>query len=515
MRATERTGEAHYVKLRGWVRRAAVLTALIAGCLSGFAGCLSCFASAATSAPSTPRLGHAGRWIIDPTGRVVIVHGFGMVYKVPPYYPSAAGFGADDAAFLKRMGFNVVRVGIIWKAVEPRPGVYDGRYLEHIAATVRTLARDGIFSLLDFHQDMYNERFQGEGAPDWAVQDDGLANPKNGFPANYLTNPALQRAEDHFWANSPGPGGVGLQDRYAAAWRHVARMFRAVTGVLGYELLNEPSAGTQFSTCLAPTGCPAFDAELTAFDRRVAGAIRTVDRHTLIFYEPDVGFDFGVVTHVGALDRGPAGFAFHDYCLAASPNGCASEPRGLANALGHVAQTHEALLMTEWGSSPYRGDLARMASLADRYMVPWTEWAYCPCHDPTGPTPDPLVLNPAKAPVGANVGQLALHVLVEPYPQLIAGTPLSWAYTRQTRTFELRYSTSKASGGGRFAAGAVTEIATPRLIYGRPYAVHVRGGAVISPRGAPVLEIAACPGARTISVQVLPSGRDREACRRA
>lgn len=438
-----------------------------------------------------------------------------MVYKVPPYYPAAAGFGADDAAFLRRMGFNVVRVGVIWKAVEPKPGVYNDRYLKHIAATVRTLAKHGIFSLLDFHQDMYNERFQGEGAPDWAVQDDGLPNPRNGFPVNYATNPALQRAEDHFWTNSPGPGGVGLQDRYAAAWRHVARMFRAVRGVLGYELLNEPSAGTQFVSCLAPSGCPAFDAQLTAFHRRVAKAIRTVDRRTLIFYEPDVGFDFGVATHVGALGHGPAGFAFHDYCLTASPNGCPSEPSGFTNALGHVAHTREALLLTEFGSSPFRGDLTGMVSMADANMVPWIEWSYCPCNDPTGATPDPLVVNPAKPPRGSNVGRFAQGILVEPFPQLVSGTPISWSYNRQKKTFQLRYSTARAGGRGRFAAGAITDISTPRFIYGRPYAVHVRGGAIVSAPGSPVLEIAACGGTRKISVQVLPSGRDRQSCQLA
>jgi endoglycosylceramidase len=217
---------------------------------------------------------------------------------------------------------------------------------------------------------------------------------------------------------------------------------------------------------------------------------------------------------VHALGHGPAGFAFHDYCLAPSPNGCASEPRGITNALGHVAQTHEALLMTEWGSNPYRRDLTGMMNLADRYMVPWIEWAYCPCRDPTGATPDPLVLDPARPPVGANVGQLALHTLVEPFPQLIAGTPLSWGYDRQTKTFRLRYSTAKADGAGRFAARAITEIATPRLIYGRPYAVTAHGGAIVSRPGAPTLEIAACPGAGHISVEVRRSGRDRESCRR-
>src|SRR5690606_39149555 len=116
--------------------------------------------------------------------------------------------------------------------------------------TVDQLGRAGIAVLLDFHQDMYNERFQGEGWPDWAVLDDGLpAAPRNGFPANYVGMPALNRAYDHFWANAPGPGGVGLQDRYAAAWRHVAARFGDHPAILGYDLLNEPWPGGAWESC--------------------------------------------------------------------------------------------------------------------------------------------------------------------------------------------------------------------------------------------------------------------------
>src|SRR4029079_10345734 len=143
--------------------------------------------------------------------------------------------------------------------------------------TERTLGRHGVFSLLDFHQDLYNERFQGEGWPNWAVQDDGLPNPENGFPGNYLTNPALNRAFDHFWANDPGPGGVGLQDRYAAAWGHVAARFRENPYVLGYDLLQEPWPGSNWQQCATPTGSPAFDAVMSGFVRRMLTAIRAVD----------------------------------------------------------------------------------------------------------------------------------------------------------------------------------------------------------------------------------------------
>jgi endoglycosylceramidase len=421
-----------------------------------------------------------------------------MVYKRPPYYPQAAGFDSDDAAFLARNGLNVVRVGMIWKAVEPEPGLYDDVYLNHIAATVRTLARRGIYSLLDFHQDMYNERFQGEGAPDWAVKDDGLpALPRFGFPDNYELMPALQVAFDSFWSNVDG-----LQNHYAAAWAHVAARFRGVRGVLGYELFNEPFPGTPYLTCALAGGCPAFDAKLTAFNHLVAKAIRAVDRRTLIFYEPNILFDFGFATNVGPLGDPQAGFAFHDYCFTFSPAGCATETAGFQHALAHVANTREALILTEFGSTTAGADLAGMVSRADQYMVPWVEWAYCPCHDPTGSTPDPFVLDPSKPPAGSNLGQLALRTLVEPYPQLIAGTPLSWGFDRARGAFSLRYSTARANGHGRFNRGAITEIFVPRRDYPHGYRVWVRGGRVVSRAGAVLLKIAQRRRASMISVTV-------------
>src|SRR3954453_9470125 len=144
--------------------RRPLLTALLA---------LAAACAPAAAAPKLP-LGHAGRWITDAQGRVVVLHGFNMVSKRPPYAPDAIGFGADDARFLAREGYDTVRLGVIYKAVEPAPGVYDDAYIARIVRTVNTLGRHGIVSLVDVHQDLYNERFEGEGWPDWAVLDDDL-----------------------------------------------------------------------------------------------------------------------------------------------------------------------------------------------------------------------------------------------------------------------------------------------------------------------------------------------------
>ena len=451
-----------------------------------------------------------------------MVHGTNMVYKLPPYYPAAAGFGDSDAAFLQSIGFNAVRVGLIWKAVEPQPGVYDDAYLNQIAGTVATLARHGIVSLLDFHQDMYNEEFQGEGAPNWAVQDGGLPNPKLGFPGNYTGNVALQHAFDAFWTNAKGPGGVGLQDRFASAGAHVAERFRNNRDVLGYELFNEPWPGTVWQQCAQPAGCPVFDAELSAFYRRVDAAVRAIDPRTPVWYEPNVLFNDGANTTIGALGDPQAGFAFHDYCVSfsgtGSYNGC-DTPDNLvfSNALSHVAQTGEALLLTEFGATQNSNLLTAMVQRGDGEMVPWLEWAYCGCRDPTTAGPgaeQAIVVNPGQPATGSNLVLPSLRALVEPYPRVIAGTPQAWGFDKTTSTFHLSYTTARAGQTNRaFPPGSLTEIATPRFVYTRGYAAHVHGGAIVSPRAASVLQVVSCAGANTIAVTVSPSGAEGGSCR--
>ncbi|MFL5912359.1 MAG: glycoside hydrolase family 5 protein, partial [Gaiellaceae bacterium] len=310
---------------------------MLLGLLGVLLACAA-LAAPATAAPQPP-FGNAGSFMTDAQGRVFISHGVNLVYKVPPYEPSVTGFGDDDAAFLAREGFNSVRLGVIYKAVEPQPGVYDDAYLAKIAQTAAVLERHGIAALLDFHQDMYNERFQGEGWPDWAVLDDGLpAQPQQGFPGNYIVQPAVNRAFDNFWANAGGPGGVGIGDRYAAAWQHVASKFAGDDGVLGYDLMNEPWPGTGWQQCANPAGCPAFDqGAFAAFYRRTLTALRAGDPGHLAFYEPNVIFNDGADTQLPTFDDKQLGMCWHNYCLF-------GDVSGSGGGGGQACQTEEGLV---------------------------------------------------------------------------------------------------------------------------------------------------------------------------
>jgi endoglycosylceramidase len=60
------------------------------------------------------------RNFVDDQGRSLIFHGVNVVYKLPPYIPILDKFdpfnslAEEDIAYLKRYGFNLVRLGVIW-----------------------------------------------------------------------------------------------------------------------------------------------------------------------------------------------------------------------------------------------------------------------------------------------------------------------------------------------------------------------------------------------------------------
>lgn len=464
-------------------------------------------AAQTVTAPVEP-FGHAGRWLTDAQGRVVVLHGVNMVNKVPPYDLASVGFGADDVALLAREGVNVVRVGVIYAAVEPSPGQYDDAYLDSIAATVRQLHDAGILSLLDMHQDMYGAAFTGEGFPDWAVLTDGLpTTPNYGMPDNYYRNPALLHAFDNFWANRPGPGGIGLQDRYAAAWAHVARRFRDAPGVVGYDLFNEPFPGSPWEACATAQGCSDLDTNLlTPFSRRMLDAIRAVDDAHFVWYEPWVLFDAGAPTYHGRLDDPRVGMSFHDY----QPRDDYGLP--LANAEQQTQRTGNALLMTEYGATTDAEVVLRILAAADRAMTSRVYWAYAN-NAPfevsiAGIAADPreqgLVFDPGQPLTGANLATAVWNAFVRPYPQAVAGTPRRWGYDPKGRVFELAYATARADGGGPLPADLETQVYVPPRHYPGCYRVSATGARVVSPAHDPRLRLVNLPGAADVTVEVRP-----------
>jgi endoglycosylceramidase len=452
-------------------------------------------------------IGTTGSWLTNSDGQVVILHGLNEVYKEPPYEPASDGFGNNDAAFLAANGFNAVRVGIIWSELEPEPGVFNSAYLASIEHTVQTLGNHGIYSILDFHQDAYSTEFGGEGAPDWATETNGATNISLPFPYNEFFDPAETQAWDSFWSNADAPNGVGLEDDYSQMLEYVANAFNGNPDVAGFELMNEPSPGSDTLSTLF--GSPFFDSqELTPFYNQAADAIRAVDPTTPIFYEPDVLFNAGLPTHLGTVDATGTVFSFHDYCeFDLGSLGCLPNVNKIVeHALTYAEAQGIPAFMTEFGASSDETGISASMEAANGNLIGWTEWAYSGQGDITTtaspPSSESLVYNPELPPTGTNVNTANLDTLAEPYPQVISGTPTSFSF--DNGAFDFSYSTEEADGLGSFPAGSHTTISVPAVEFPNGYEVTVTGGQVISAPDASELVVASDNGASTVTVAVTP-----------
>ena len=191
----------------------------------------------------------SGMRFLDGSGKPLMLHGINVANKSRDQ-GYVGDFALNDFATIRSWGMNCVRLAIFWDGLEPQPGRFDDAYLDRIAQRVEWAKSQGLYVLLDMHQDLYSVKFS-DGAPEWATLDEGKPHTIGAVWSDaYYASPAVQTALDHFWANSPAPDGVGLQDHYARAWQRVAQRFRAEPAVIGYDLMNEPFPGKGASRML-------------------------------------------------------------------------------------------------------------------------------------------------------------------------------------------------------------------------------------------------------------------------
>lgn len=484
--------------------------ALIAACHSGNQGSTSSPSASVSSARVTPGTLHReGRWMVDGSNRIVLMHGVNAVWKLKPYFApdTVDGFTVQDADWLAEHGFNSVRLGVLFSGVMPQRGVIEQGYLTGIDRVVQLLASRGIWVMLDFHQDLYSEKFNGEGFPEWSVYDDGLPHPYNfGFPGNYLT-PETTHTFDNFWSNKNQ-----LWDMYRDAWVAVAAKWKDQPFLMGYDLINEPWAGSETATCAQPVGCPVFDTlKLQAFQEHVLAGIRQVDKMNLVWMEPNILFDFGVKYHlatINALNDPQLGLSWHTYCLPAAllhskgvndVPGCTQLHQTVfGNAEEAISRIGSTTMMSEFGASDDLPDIQHVADIADQQLTSWQYWHYKGWHDPTSEDPTGAVQSLFRTDTDLGSVKLdKLKMLERAYPMATAGTPIALSF--DVSTAKLKYTfTPKAT------ANAPTELHMPRIHYPNGYKVAVTGGIVTSAPGARTLIVEGLPGANTVVVEASP-----------
>jgi endoglycosylceramidase len=180
---------------------------------------------------------------VDDLGRQVILNGINIVSKSKQeeYLIQA---GPEFYCKLKAWGVNCIRFVIIWDGLEPEPGVYNEKYLSEIDKRIKWAEDNGIFVVLDMHQDLFSVKYS-DGAPDWATLDEGRSHITGDIWSDaYLLSEAVQTSFDNFWSNKPAPDGIGIQDHYAQLWKYIADRYKNNSTVIGYDIMNEPFPGS-------------------------------------------------------------------------------------------------------------------------------------------------------------------------------------------------------------------------------------------------------------------------------
>ncbi len=266
-----------------------------------------------------------GSWFNDDHGRYLLFRGvnFASRTKLAPYLPIAPLETKNLSQLnlkeeiksvepeldrLKDLGFNIVRLLISWKAIEPRPNTNldellpEGKqYLTFIKEIIDELHARNLYVFLDFHQDIAHEVYGGDGFPDWALAIDNehkLPEPSNlrdkKWMIKYVTNKSLKKTLTSFWRNDlTNIDGENKLEHFPVRTHlektigQTARFFRSLNNgaghpaILGIEPFNEPN----------PAGLPKeqFEGEfLVDFYRNVDLEIRKFDPDLFIFMEPSV-----------------------------------------------------------------------------------------------------------------------------------------------------------------------------------------------------------------------------------
>jgi endoglycosylceramidase len=387
-------------------------------------------------------------------GRAAILRGANIsdAQKSAPYLDSKQP--ADYRRLRDDWGMNAIRFVMTWAAVEPNQGQYDDAYLDGVRARLDWAEAAGLAVVLDMHEDVYGEGFGFDGAPRWTCDAARYAafTPRTPWFLNTL-DPNVTTCVDDFYARAD------LQTHFAAAWRHVAERLHAHPAVIGFDVLNEPVWGTY----------SIFDFEhdrVQPMYQRVVAQVRAAAPGWVAFLEPGASRNQGIATSLEKFDFADVVYAPHSYDSAAEGGG-GFDPANRQRILDNVAKLaiearalDAGLWIGEYGgmtSTPgiaeymtAQYDAAGAAAAGTMY------WSY-DANDGYGLLASDGTEKPAL-----------LDVLVRPYPERVAGDPVSYAFDAGTATFTFVYRPDRA-------LALPTELRVPARVYPSGYQVDCGG----------------------------------------
>lgn len=438
---------------------------------------------------SSSQLHADGTVLRDTLGRVVILRGVaaGGRSKLAPFVPfdfTGDGYDAALATYLDRAaswGINTLRVPFTWAAVEPTEGTYDAAFLGRYDALIDGAWARGMFTIIDFHQDVYADVFCGDGFPDWTLPGP-LPAPQHDCPnwgGEYLSDASVQAAFDAFWAS-----GSTVRVSYNALWDMMAARYAARPGVVGFEPFNEPGWGTANLASWEAT-------TLTTFYGDMAARLRAAAPDALIFFD-STGIDAVTVSTALSLPTGSGlVFAPHYYQGAALDGSTPSADLVAVNLKKWAergAKWGVPVLIGEFGAENATPDvepyLAAHFDALDTLGASGTEWEYSVSSE---------LWNDENLSLVAADGteNPSVQAILRPYPRAIAGSAVTFGYDSTSHAATLQYT----------PAPGISEVAIPARAYPAGYAVHVTGGCADTSHPGRLL-VQADPGAAAVTVSV-------------
>jgi len=251
------------------------------------------------------------RFVLSATNEPIVMGGPNVVVKGPPYMPSVSGdkicndvvtdscqetgtctscftFNQADVDHIKSLGWNFIRLGVVWAGAQPRDeDALDAKFVERLHAVLNLTDANGIHVMLDNHGDMVGSAGCGNGVPMWfqkKAAPELIGKPLHtGLPYSLINNIAVTKVGgyDHCgtnatkWAayagdpnynllnecclamNSGNPGGLGFttisqktmdyaikpgsgRDDFVRFWKLMAEAVKGHPSAFAAELMNEP-----------------------------------------------------------------------------------------------------------------------------------------------------------------------------------------------------------------------------------------------------------------------------------
>ncbi len=384
--------------------------------------------------------------------------------KVPPFSTCR---DPRDLDRLRDLGFNVIRLVLVWEAYEPSPGDYVEAYLDSLRSTIAAAHARGLHTIVDFHQDgfsRYASKGAGSGFPRWAVSSRCQPYAPDNGPScrNWLfrmmSDPVMHRSFADFYADR---GGV--RTRFLEMVGRVAAAFAPSPGVIGYDLLNEPWGDER--------------GHLAHLYRDEARALLDAHPSAILFVQGHIRTNCGFGTQLPRPEHGQVVYAPHYYCPISH---ALRRWHGTRFHLGRAFATMEAtarewdvpLFLGEFGMCaefPRAGDYVRaFYDHLDAGLASGAQWNFSPRWNPESldgwNAEDFSILGPS--------GLRRSNFDPRPYPRATAGTPKLFRYEAreapgQPRRLEFEWNHNPALGE--------TEIFVPASLFPSGSEVAVQG----------------------------------------